>query len=416
MKTYIMMFGIANFISGGPIYGCNKINFLKERGWNVILFPTNQGKVYIDGLKEYSNECYSFIHRNPFGFPKKVRNKFLKQLIKKIDLNSEEIIIETGTDFTAYWGELLAKEINAKHVIYLLDEHNERINGDVIDFWKFKRLRRELFCISPIVMKKYFEKYEDIKDDECYSFKAYCTNSIKDYENEFSKKIKKGDYTIGIVGRLEKVYVNNIINTLCKFSKDHSDKKIVICLFGGAPSNTIKQIKNMLKKYKNITYYISGYMWPIPLNALKKCDLFISGAGSARITANINIPTIAMDVYNGKVIGFIEDCKKPYLVANLNNKKSLETYINEVLLYNKKIIVKNNIELDKYWDIICEEFDKQLEKCLNKDINKEYYDLEKIFSNFSMKNKIYKGFVFLFGYRFSEYLRKIYCIIFNKNI
>lgn len=414
MKTYVMMFDIANFISGGPIYGCNKINFLKERGWNVVLFPTNQGKVYIDGLKEYSNECYSFIHRNPFLFSKKIRNKFLKQLIKKIDLNSEETIIETGTDFTAYWGELLAKEINAKHIILLLDEYNERINENVIDFWKFKRLRKELFCISPIVMKKYFEKYEDIKDDECYSFNAYCNNSIKDYENEFSKKIIKGDYTIGIVGRLEKIYVNNIINTLCKFSKDHCDKKIVICFFGGAPSNTIKQIKNTLKKHKNITYYISGYMWPIPLNALKKCDLFISGAGSAKVTANINIPTIAIDIYNGKAIGFIEDHKKIYLVSNLNNKKSLETYINEVLLYNKKITVKNKIELDRYWDIICEGFDKQLKDCLNNDIIKEYYDLEKILSNLSFTNKIYKGLVFIFGYKFSEYLRKIYCILFNK--
>lgn len=31
MKTYIMMFGIANIVAGGPIYDANKIEYL-ERG------------------------------------------------------------------------------------------------------------------------------------------------------------------------------------------------------------------------------------------------------------------------------------------------------------------------------------------------------------------------------------------------
>ncbi len=414
MKTYIMMFGIANIISGGPIYGCNKIKFLKEKGWNVILFPTNKGEIYISDLKKYANECYSFICRNPYTFSKKVRKQLLDKLIEKIDLNSKEIIIETGTDYVAYWGEILAKEINAKHVIYLLDEHRERITDKEIEFWKFKHKRKELFCISPQIMKNFFKGYMELREDECYSFKAYCTNSVRDYENDFSRKIKKGDYTIGTVGRLDKIYVNNIIQAVCKFSTEHIDKKIAFCIFGGGTPETIKRIENILSSYHNINYYISGYMWPIPLTALKKCDLFISGAGSAKVTANLNIPTIAMDVVKATPVGFVKDFKKSYLVSNSSNSKTLEKYINQILIYNKKITTKNRIELDEFWKIICQEFDKQVEECLKSNVAHEYFNMEKILNNLTVQNRIFKIFSYLFGYNFSENLRKIYYKILKK--
>ena len=32
MKTYIMMFGIANIVAGGPIYDANKIEYLERGG------------------------------------------------------------------------------------------------------------------------------------------------------------------------------------------------------------------------------------------------------------------------------------------------------------------------------------------------------------------------------------------------
>lgn len=43
-------------------------------------------------------------------------------LVSKVDRKSDEIIIETGTDYTALWGELLARELSAKHFIMFLDE------------------------------------------------------------------------------------------------------------------------------------------------------------------------------------------------------------------------------------------------------------------------------------------------------
>ena len=61
-RTYIFIFGFSNMVAGGPIYNRNKIIYLKERGWNVVVFPTSKGKVYISGLEEYKGYCFDFFN------------------------------------------------------------------------------------------------------------------------------------------------------------------------------------------------------------------------------------------------------------------------------------------------------------------------------------------------------------------
>lgn len=409
MNTYIMMFDIANIVSGGPIYGSNKIRFLNEKGWNVVLFPTNSGNIYIEDLKKYNKKCFSFIHRNPYDFSDKYRKKLLYNMIKYIDLSSERIIIETGTDYTAYWGEILAKEINAKHYIYLLDEYNENINKKVIDFWLFKHSRKELLCINPSIMKKLLKKYKKIEDEECYSFKAFCTNSVKDYKSEFTKIIKKGDYTIGTIGRLDKIFIGEIINGICAFAKKNENKKISFCCFGGAEKKEIAKIKKRIKAQKNIKCFISGYMWPLPIEGIKKCDLFISGAGSAKVSANLNIPTIAMDVLAAKPIGVIVDRDKSYLHREEHLEKELEEYIDDVLIKKEVVEVENIIDINDFWKKIYNEFDIQLEKCIKDIADKEYYDIAKMMENRGVKKEVYRKIVDFIGYKNTEVIRKLYC-------
>lgn len=70
MNIYIMIFGIANMVAGGPIYNRNKIKYLEKRGWEVIVFPTNSGRIYIDGLEKYNNNAYDFFVIFPVNIQK----------------------------------------------------------------------------------------------------------------------------------------------------------------------------------------------------------------------------------------------------------------------------------------------------------------------------------------------------------
>lgn len=66
-RTYVMMFGFANMVAGGPLYNRNKIRYLEERGWEIVVFPITSGKVYIEELKRFEGFNFSFVHSNMAG-------------------------------------------------------------------------------------------------------------------------------------------------------------------------------------------------------------------------------------------------------------------------------------------------------------------------------------------------------------
>lgn len=101
-----------------------------------------------------------------------------------------------------------------------------------------------------------------------------------------------------------KPFVDNIIKGVCSFAKNHHELNIGMCFFGGADKKTISKIELEFSEYTNIDLYISGYIWPIPQDIFDIFDVFISGAGSANVSANMGITTIDMDVITNCPVGF----------------------------------------------------------------------------------------------------------------
>lgn len=242
------------------------------------------------------------------------------------------MIIETGTDYTAYWGEFLAERIGAKHFVMLLDEKNSRIDENRIDFFKFKYDRKELACISPEAMKILFDE-NNIKISEYYYLSVYCANSIEDYDSKITDMIPDADYKIATIGRLDKKFVPSIIDGVIEFAEKHGDKHIALCMFGGAKQHILDGIKKRLDGVNNISCYISGYIFPIPLKAIKKCDVFVSGAASAGASARNGMPTVRMDVFNSTPKGLITDAANNIITPL---RSTVSEYL-EQLLVDKNI-------------------------------------------------------------------------------
>lgn len=234
MKTYIMMFGIANIVAGGPIYNANKIEYLEQNGWDVIVFPIDDGKIFIEPLNKYSGQAYEFIREPVSLFSKKELKEKVNLLTSKIDDTSNNIVIETGTDYTALWGELLARKLNAKHFIMFLDEKNPNVNKDTYAFYKFKYDRNELASISLKSLDCIFGKYFELHNKEEHVLNACCTNSVKNIECKWLDSIPDADYAIGSIGRLEKAFVPVIVDGICEFSRKVPEKKIAVVFFGDA--------------------------------------------------------------------------------------------------------------------------------------------------------------------------------------
>lgn len=407
MKTYIMMFGIANIVAGGPIYNANKIKFLEQYGWNIVVFPIDSGKIYIKPLEKYNNKSCDFIRFPPCIFCEQQVERFVEQMACSIPV-SDQLIVETGTDYTALWGELLANRLKARHIIMFLDEKNENVNEYSSQFYEFKYKRNELYSISEKSLIHIFSPYFDIEYPEKNVWNAWCTNSVENIESDIINKLPTADYMIGSIGRLDKSFVSNIIEGICAFADEYEEKSIGCCLFGGADDKTISNIKKEIRLHRNIILYISDYIWPIPKLIFPKFDVFVSGAGSANVSANMGIPTINMDVITNEPIGFVDN---PQSFHNIPIKDAkLEDYLTAILIGNKKIEIHNMVSIEEKWDIICKDFRNQINQIENINSPLIYFDTRKICDNKSI-HKIERFIVRVTNYKMLLRIQKLYrCI------
>lgn len=408
-KKYILICGIANIISGAPIYYKNKIDYLEDKKWNVTVLPINSGTVYINGFEKYNHKNFEFLQYYPFVFNKKKIDEYLQILsdfvLKNDQYDFEDIVIETGTDYTAYWGELLAEKINAKHIVVFLDENNAFVNENTYEFFKFKYMRKELACISHQSLSGIFGKYFDLLDENAHVLTACCSNSVGNVVSPLKDSIPKGDYVIGSIGRLEKGYVVNIIDSVINFAKMHHEKNFVMCFIGGSDnSEVINQIKKSFSNVGNIKLYITGFLWPIPKDVFECFDVFISGAGSANVSANMDVPTIRMDVINNKPLGIINDVLNE-TDFTLTNEASIEDYFDYLLLKGNSVCIKNRITIEEQHKWINECFDDHITFLNNSTKNKNYFDTSNLIGN--DKKRILKVFFEFFSLDTYLKLKKI---------
>ena len=339
-----------------------------------------------------------FILDIPSEYNKRQQKKLVDFLESFVPQHRGETIIETGTDYTNYWGEALAQRIRAKHIVVFLDEQNERIDGDVIDFYKFKYSRREMACISKPVMHNLFLPYENIPLDRCYSLICNCTNSLEDYETPLTKGIEKSRYNIGYVGRLEKPFMFQIIDGFLQFATKHSEESITIVFFGGAfEYKTVRILEEQFKPFPNVKLHITGYIYPLPVKALQKMDVFVSGAGSATVAAKAGCLSVRIDVLDYKPIGIIQDLKQQKY-EKCPNGDTVFDYLDWVLsgCSSVKPLLP---DFANDWSVVCENFDKHMEFINESSNSKRYFDVSRLgVSKLRKKKKFIRSIIGLKAY------------------
>lgn len=405
-RTYVLICGFSNVVAGGPIYHRNKLKYLEERGWRTVVISIGKAfNVRINGLEKYEGTGVSFLHYLPGEFSKSQFERKLDVLQSFIPSDASDIIIETGTCFSAYWGEALAARLKAKHCFWFIDEHFDSINKDNIGFYKFKYDRGELACIDKNAMYRLFKPYYDIPLEKCFSLDFECSNVVEDINHPFTTLIPKCDYNIGMIGRLEKGFVPVIIDGVKEFANQNSDKTIALVLFGGAfVATTVEEIKNNVSDVPNINLLISDYIFPLPLKALQKCDIFFSGAGSSWVTSRLLIPTVRMDVASFEPVGFIVDSDQCLLEKALMGNKVID-YLNQAFIQKAIPQIKAPAEspLDM-WKTVCTAFDKHMELLAKSDKKNDYYNVRCF--PLPLKLKVKKFIRSLFGLKISSLFLK----------
>ncbi len=395
MKTYIIIGAAGGYISGAPIYHRNKAIYLQQQGWNVYYISCCRGEIYVRGLEKFVIGVYSFLCKEAYIFSRKKQKELLDYMIKSLPVLGDEIIIETGTYYTAYWGELLAKRLGAKHIIMYLDEHNEAITHNQAGFFLFKFKRHELACITKNAMINIFSEFWNVDLSNAIELSCCCINSLEDYENDFTYQIRKSDYTIGYIGRLEKPALMELVKSLQDFVKIIGEKKVSLVCFGGAEKTVIDNIRNTVKEIPHVSLFISGYIFPIPLKAIKKCDMFVSSAGSSLVSAKAGVPTVRINVYSNKPDGFVRYSKTNSLVVSKFGENIID-YLKKFFIDGDKPIV-STYSLEKDKERMFNAF-KQHDEFLNNTVKeKNYYNISSI--HLTIKQRFMKMLISCFGMR-----------------
>ena len=375
-KKYIILTPSISNVGGAEIYCRNKKIFLEENGWDVDIFYCRKGKVLINDLKTYEENFMQELLMPPFFYRKSSINKYIDKITNSIT-GHKEIVVESHTKALAMWGELVANRISGKHIIYLLAESFKKLSDHEYLFFDFKHRRRELAGISDKSLSLLFKGYRDIGEEERYFLRASCANVVEDVENETVNRIETKDINIGCITRLEKDFVPELINEIIIFANNHKDKNILLVIIGGSINGDLEKIiYHKVKNIENLEVIITGYLFPIPKKIFHLLDIFIGVAGSAKISAREGVPTITLDVIDGKPIGLLGYNTESTLYRDTENQTSLSQLLEDILIDKKfdlrKISISDNLRLCDFR----KEYQSHLRFIEKSEQTKDYYNFD----------------------------------------
>lgn len=312
MKLYIIITLDIHPIGGMQLYTAGKAAFLEKKGWKVVvLYPgSNDRNCAVASLNQYTRGGNLLLDNRPAQLPAQLRCAVLKKicgLFKDVDIKKALIYIESQSEVTALWGELLAERLMARHICFNCNElfrGPKKYYEENIEYLKFKYDRRELLGLHTDTLKKIFDGYMDIPCSTEFLFDAVEPGPIQDIQSEFVERLQNCDWRIAYIGRAEKTYVANIIKGVSAFAKKFPAKKIRFVMVGNADARK-SLIQETMGNLSNLETELPGDMVPIPRSLYSKVDVVIAGAVCAEISAREGVPTIVADCENFQACGVL---------------------------------------------------------------------------------------------------------------
>ena len=392
MSTYVFLTFAVHGIGGTQIYVRNKLLFLQKRGWDVKVITSESGNnIMVRELAPFANDIVPEIAKNPGLYSKNVREAALMRMVDIVGASGDKVVIESDFMAATLWGEMLAERLKARHLVLLIQENYSIDVPRYQRFWAWKFQRHEFAVNVQDGARKLLHKYCNVPDEADAFLIPACHNVIEEYDaTELDALVKKADYHIGSVGRVNKPFVLPMVRSVQSFAEKHPDKCFQLVLFGGSPvSDDITDIYQYRRD--NLQIDITGALFPVPRHLIDRMDVFIASAGAARTTYEAGAVTIAIDANDFEPIGIMGEAGCLDSVNRLpgQNCGSIGDLLERVLFtqhpYPKPGIVP--YELDRIFQKHIDFLDKMV-------MAKEYYDIRKTWPSLMsrMKNHIKKYF------------------------
>lgn len=295
MKKYIIFCYSITGMGGGQQFVYTKSNFLVHQGYDVSVYSTIEGKIIIEGLKQYERLIHKELKYPPCSFRKSKIDMFVNSIVSGLKGKYDEILIESDGGYETQWAEMIAKKLNAQHIIFsVAEQQNKSYSKDFLDYLYFKYERKELYGITKDSIRLLFKGYKDIVDSEKYFFSATCNNVVDEYDNTTAFDLPKVDCNIAGIWRTNKEGFVECMESIVPFVSRHSDMTFNIVIIGAGSKENEKTVKKLLDNFPNANPIFMGFMYPIPKSFLLNMDVFVSTAGSSRIPIKYGVPSISV--------------------------------------------------------------------------------------------------------------------------
>lgn len=408
MKKFVILSYSISGVGGGQMYQKNKLSYMKKMGYNVAAVYSTPGKIIINDLKKYEDNLIELLSVNPMLLSRNQIAETIDKISRLIGSLDEDTIIEANNKTLSMWGEIIAQKYKCINFIYIIDEKIGSLDPTIIDFFKFKRNKCELCGIKGETYQMIFET-DCVKDGYGYVLPLVCNNVVDDYFHPVIDSVVISDFNIGTIGRLEKAYIPTLVAEISNFAKNHQNLSITFLMIGDSPQKeNIDLINSTLCNNKNITLILTGALFPIPLKLLESMDVFVSSAGSARVSASISKPTITIDARDYCSIGILNYDTYNTVFRTTEEKISISNKLDFILqndFYKTIKLEKYNKEADDLDEI----FKIHLLKFENMKNSKKYYKFSD--KKIPSKRKIEKLILKLFGFNSYQKFKKV---IFSK--
>lgn len=382
--TYIILSPQVGDIGGGQMYVCNKSIYMRARGWNVKLVYFTESELLIKRLEEFERH---YMPELAWGIqyyrPSRVR-EIVNKLATILKSDDQEVVIESSLFHLSFWGEMLAKEMNAKHILHFLEEDIPAFSPRIAKFMEWKLYRWECMNADEQSQHRLFKShFKPLYKEYEFHTDFFCSNVSQEesHLSEDSIDFEQADETILSIGRLDKPYVQEMLNQVLLYADTHRERSINMVFIGASPSGSVEQqIEQMFAGIKNVRVYQLGYRFPVPTNVVKMADVAIATSNSVLVSYNLGVPTIAVDASDYYAIGLYGVDTQYAVFRNKEKQVPISEYLERVLVRKEFPKQKSILDEKDELEILDAHFRSQAEFIRRRVFDGQYYQIEGLYS------------------------------------
>ncbi len=364
MKKYLIITPTIYDLGGAQLFTLRRTRHLLLQGYKVFIIISSRSDYFplkdsFEGVPVL--EVPQIIHHS-LEYSQKQRNKIVEKIIEWTG-NQGEYLIESHSLILIEWGEHIAYISKGRHIAYPLAE--PKLSDFHISYGRkiilHKLSHGQLYGCTSVSLRKIFERedvpsnYVNIGYDESEMHER-CTPAI-------SYKKQDGDFLISTVTRLDKPYIEPLVDSTIRLANSYPYQNFVLLIGGGSTTPGREDhlhsfYKSVIASTSNLKVIFTGYIESLGKDLFRMSDVFV-GMGTASINSiSQNCITIIVDMdgkmdrvagifgkdtnnfaypENGITYSFDEKLEEVYLLNDVNRLLLRE---NGRLLFEKEFEMK----------------------------------------------------------------------------